>query len=90
MSKETGKVTHLLYMDDLKLVAPNDEELAEQLKLVKGYPDDIQMEFAIDKCANCTFIQGRQTKTDKIKIDTNATMQEQGNKATKHPINISE
>ena len=61
MSKETGKMTHLPYMDDLKLFAPNDKKLAEQLKLVKRYSDDIQMGFVRDKCAKCTFVQGRPT-----------------------------
>ena len=32
MSKETGKETHLLYVDNLKLFAPNDEKLVELLK----------------------------------------------------------
>ena len=31
-SKDTRKVTHILRMDDLKLFAPNDKKLAEQLK----------------------------------------------------------
>uniref|UniRef100_A0A8C4Q1E9 creatine kinase n=1 Tax=Eptatretus burgeri TaxID=7764 RepID=A0A8C4Q1E9_EPTBU len=45
------KVTRLLYMDDLKLFAPKDEKLLQQLKLVKWYSDDINMEFGLDKCA---------------------------------------
>ena len=70
MSKEPRKVTHLLYMDDLKAFAQNDEKLAEHLKLVKRYSDDIQMEFGPDKCAKRTFVQGKSTKTENIKIDT--------------------
>ena len=67
MSKETGKVAHLLYMDDLKLFAPNDEKSVEQLKLVKRYSDDIQMEFGWDKCVKYSFVWGKPTKTDNIK-----------------------
>ena len=57
-----GNTVHLLYMDDLKLFAPNDEKLSDQLKLVKQYSEDIQMEFGLDKCAKCTFMQGKNQK----------------------------
>ena len=45
-------------MDDLKLFAPNDEKLTEQLKLVKRFSEDIQMKFGRDKYAKCTFVEG--------------------------------
>ena len=72
---------HLLHVDDAKLFAPNDKKLAE-LKLVKRYSDDIQVEFGIDKHAKCTFIQSRPTKTANIKIDLATTIQELDNKAS--------
>ena len=56
MTKETRKVTHILYMGDIKLIAPNDKKLEDQLQLVMHYSEDIQMEFGLDKCAKCTFL----------------------------------
>ena len=50
-TKETRKATHLLYMDYLKLITRNYKKLADQLKLVKQYSEDIQMHFGLDKCA---------------------------------------
>jgi len=50
-------------MDVFKIFAPNDVRLTEQLKLVKRYSNDIEMEFGLDKCVKCTFVQGRPTKT---------------------------
>ena len=59
-------------MDDLKVFASKDEKLAEQLKLVKQY--DVKMEFGLDKCFRCTFIQGKSTKAGNIKIDLDTTI----------------
>jgi len=39
------KISHLLYMDDLKLNAKLDEELQKQIQTVKTFSDDIHMEF---------------------------------------------
>ena len=76
-------------MDDSKLFAPNDKKLAE-LKLVKRYSDDIQVEFGIDKHAKCTFVQSRPTKPDNIKIDTNTTIQELDNEASYEDHRVEE
>ena len=69
-------MTHLLHMDTLKLFTSKEEKLAEQLQLVKRYTEDIEMQFRLDKCAKCTFVQGEPTKTDTLKIDRDTTIQE--------------
>ena len=38
------KISHLLYMDDLKLIAKSEEELQKQIQTVKTF-NDIHMEF---------------------------------------------
>ena len=43
----SNKINHLLFMDDLKLYARTPEELEELVKLVKGYSDDIGMQFGM-------------------------------------------
>ena len=48
-------ITHLFYMDDLKLYAKNDGDLEGLLATVKRFSDDINMEFGLDKCAKATF-----------------------------------
>ena len=44
-------VSHLKYMDDLKLYAKNREEMRRCIELVETFSRDIQMEFGLDKCA---------------------------------------
>ena len=45
------KISHLLYMDDLKLIAKSEEELQKQMQTVKIFSDDINMEFGLEKLA---------------------------------------
>jgi len=51
--------THLLYMDDLKLFAPNDAGLQRLIDLVKMFSADIIMSFGIEKCAKLTIKRGK-------------------------------
>ena len=78
-----------MYMDDLKLFTPNTEKLAE-LKLVKQHSDDIQMEFGLNKCAKCTFVLTKSTKTDNKKIDLDTTMQDLDNGASYKYLGVEE
>jgi hypothetical protein len=39
------KISHTLYMDDLKLIAKSEEKLQRQIHTVKTFSDDIHMEF---------------------------------------------
>ena len=41
----TECITHLFYMDDLKLYTKDDSKLEGYLRIVKGFSDDIGMEF---------------------------------------------
>ena len=50
----TGNLTHLLYMDNLKLFAQNDDGLQKMVDLVRRFSDDIRMSFGISKCAKLT------------------------------------
>ena len=74
----------------LKLFILNDEKLTEQLKLVRWFSEDIQMEFGQDKCAMCTFGQGKPTKTDNISISLETTIQKLENEATYKYIGVEE
>lgn len=66
---EKTKINHLLYIDDAKLIAKDEEELEKQLHLVKRFSDDVGMKFGIDKCAKATFIKGKIKASSNINLD---------------------
>ena len=43
------KISHLLYMGDLKLIAKSEKELQKEIQTVKIFSDDINMEFGLGK-----------------------------------------
>jgi hypothetical protein len=71
-----AKISHLLYMDDLKLTAKSEEELQKQVQTVKTFSDDIHMEFGLEKCAKITFKKGKLIHSQTLGIDINREIQE--------------
>ena len=65
-SKQSAKISHLLYMDDLKLYAKSEKELKSLLNTVKIFSDDIRMEFGLDKCAILAMKKGKIDKHEGI------------------------
>jgi hypothetical protein len=53
--KTNTKISHLLYMDDLKLLGKSEEELQKQIQTVTTFSDDIHMELWLAKCAKIVF-----------------------------------
>ena len=51
LRRSQGKINHLMYMDDFKLFAKNENELETQIHAVRIYSQDIGMEFGIEKFA---------------------------------------
>lgn len=71
---EKQKVNHLLYIDELELIAKSDKELKTQLKIVQQFSDDVQMQFGLDKCAKATFLDGRLHLSENIEINDTTTI----------------
>jgi len=46
-----SKISHLLFMDDLKLYGRNDCEIESLVHTVQMFSEDIGMQFGIKKCA---------------------------------------
>ncbi|XP_059045798.1 uncharacterized protein LOC131841493 [Achroia grisella] len=63
------RVSHLLYMDDLKLLAPSVERLTELLNIVNDYSSSVRMALGIDKCAVLHVQRGRVNQTEGIVTD---------------------
>jgi hypothetical protein len=45
-------------MDDLKLTGRSEEELRNEIKIVKTFSDDIKMNFGLEKCARISLKNG--------------------------------
>ena len=52
--KKEYKLNHLLYMDDLKLFAKNEEQIDTLVRTVHVFSSDIGMEFGMKKCGMLT------------------------------------
>jgi hypothetical protein len=70
------KISHLLYMDDLKMIAKSEEELQKEIQTVKIFSDDIHMEFGLEKCAKITFKRVKLIHLRNLVIDINREIQE--------------
>lgn len=75
-SKSATKISHLLYMDDLKLYAKSDNELESLLNTVRIFSKDICMEFGLDKCAILTLKRGKVDHTEGITLPDNSTIKQ--------------
>ena len=62
-------VSHLLYMDDLKLFARSEKALNEMLTVVKEFSDDIQMQLGPEKCAKVHIKRGKREQSENILLD---------------------
>jgi hypothetical protein len=56
---QNTNITHLLYMDDLKLYAGSKEDLTKQLQWTEKFSQDLDMKFGIDKCRTNAMIRGK-------------------------------
>ena len=56
-------------MDDLKQYTKDDSELERLLRIVKGFSDDIGMEFGLSMCAKSTFKRGALEKPCHVPLD---------------------
>ena len=45
------KISHLLYMDELKLLGRNENELKNEMKNVQTISKDMNMNFGLENCA---------------------------------------
>jgi hypothetical protein len=67
-------ISHLLFMDDLKLYARSKSELEELVGVVKKYSDDIRMEFGMSKCAVLSVLRGKRVEEDGLELPSGEVM----------------
>ena len=65
----TEQITHFFYIDDLKVYAKDDSEFEGLLRIVKGFSDNIIMEFRSSKCTKATFKRVKLETSDHVCLD---------------------
>ena len=83
-------ISHLLFMDDIKLYADSEENLQKLLKVVHDYSNDIQMEFGLDKCAKCTIEKGKKVETQDFQLNDGSTIADLQEDATYKYLGVEE
>ena len=68
LSQDSGKMNHLLYMDDLKLFASSMKEITELTTTVDKFSQDIGMEFGLNKCAVMEVKKGQMVDSSGIEL----------------------
>ena len=53
------KVSHLLFVDDLKLISKTEEEIQKEMQAVRNFSNDIHMKFGHDKCVKILLKRGK-------------------------------
>ena len=69
-------ISHLFYMDDLKLFAKDDNNLEKMLPLVKKFSDDIGMTFGLDKFAKVSFKRSKLTRSVSLELDRDTVIKD--------------
>ena len=62
-------------MDDLKLHANNKKSLESLIQTVRGFCNDIGMEFGMERCAVLTMKKGKMANSDGIALSNKTTME---------------
>lgn len=73
LRREGELISHLLYMDDLKLFAPKRPDLVELLKVTQTFSNAINMEFGVDKCAVIHVERGKVVNSSNLQISDEMT-----------------
>ena len=66
---QAEKISHLMFMDGIKLYGANDHQLESLVNIVKRFSDDIQMNFGIKKCNKITIVRGKVKTTTNIVLE---------------------
>ncbi|XP_044745088.1 uncharacterized protein LOC123306951 [Coccinella septempunctata] len=69
-----NKVSHLFYLDDLKLFSRGQKQLEGQLELVRKFSEDIGMIFGLEKCAVVNVRRGRLAEGENVELSDGRTV----------------
>ena len=70
------RINHLLFMDDLKLFAKNQDQIDSLVQTVHLFSEDIGMQFGLNKCGVLVWKRGKVVKQNGIALPNGQTMKE--------------
>jgi len=62
------KVSHLLYLDNLKKYARSSQDIESLFETVRLFSSDIGMTFGVEKCASLSIKRGKVVECDGLKL----------------------
>ena len=68
MKKNRTPISHLLFMDDLKLCGSNKNQLDSLIQTMRIFSEDIHMKFGLDKCAILEMKRGNKINSTGIEL----------------------
>ena len=60
----------------MKLIGKLEEKLQREMKVVRTFSDDIQMEFGLNKCAKIVLKRGKSVQSQNLILDINREIQQ--------------
>ena len=90
LSKSQEKISHLMYIDDIKLFAQNEKGLETLIHARRIYSQDIGMDFSIEKCALLVMKSGKRHVMDGMKLPNQDKIRTLGEKETYKYLGIFE
>ncbi|CAH2108107.1 unnamed protein product [Euphydryas editha] len=90
LRKEGKAISHLFYMDDLKLFASKRPELYKLLKITETFSTCIKMEFGVDKCAFIHVERGRIISSENLQLTNSLSLRSLNEGETYKYLGMSE
>uniref|UniRef100_A0A803THT2 Reverse transcriptase domain-containing protein n=1 Tax=Anolis carolinensis TaxID=28377 RepID=A0A803THT2_ANOCA len=84
ISKNSHKISHLMYMDDLKLYGKTETEIQSLTNTVRIFSTDINMEFGLDKCSTVALKKGKIIESEGINMPNGQTIKSHQPEAYKY------
>ena len=87
---QNQNLTHLFFMDDLKLYAKDKRDLETKLQTVKQFSDDIRMELGLPKCAEIHIRKGKLITMSGTRLDEEVMIKELENDGSYKYLGVDE
>lgn len=85
-----AKLSHLFYMDDLKLFARGQQQLEGELEIVRNFSEGIRMKFGLDKCAAVHVRRGKLVESQDITLADGSQIRDLGAENTYRYLGIQQ